>query len=145
MRTHTKALTVALALAVALSLAGCHKTVATGVPTSPTPPQVTVAQYCQLGAHSAALASDTLIALWNAGKVNSDTFNRTRTYIKTADAVFRDVSSEAASADTWPVMRLKIAGIGARAGIASTVSDPALQAQLNGIVQMIQNILGVTQ
>ena len=144
MRLNTKTLPVALALLLALSLAGCHKTVATGVPAVPEAPQVQVARYCDAGVSTAALASDTLILLWNSGKMNADTFNRTREYIHRANAVFRDVSAEAASlVDSWPVMRLKIAGILARAGIASTVSDPALQAQLNTLVLKLQQIGGV--
>ncbi len=117
--------------------------VPSGIPAAPTPPQVKVANVCDLGGHAASLASDTLIALWDAKKIDAGTFNAARTYIKTANAVFRDVARETASVDSWPVMRAKIGAIAARAAVSVAVNDPTLQAQLDSIVASVQQIMGV--
>ena len=131
-------------LILALLLAGCAgQQVATTTPTAPDPPEVTVDRYCQLGAHTAALASSELIVLYKAGKIPADTFSQIRTYIETADGVFRDVSAEANSGEAWATMRVKIIARVGQAAIASTVSDPQLQADLNAISGMVQSILGV--
>jgi hypothetical protein len=131
-------------LILAVLLAGCAaQNVATPTPSVTDPPEVTVDRYCQLGAHSAALASSELIVLYKAGKVSPDTFGQIRTYIETADSVFRNVSAETQSGDAWTVMRVKILAIAGTAAIASAVPDPQLQADLNAISGMVQSILGV--
>jgi hypothetical protein len=127
-------------LVLALLLAGCATAPTPGVPEAP---QVTVSRYVQLGAASSALAADTAIALYNSKQIDANTFNQIRTYLKLADQAFRDIATETASADTWAVMRTKIAAIGAKIAVSQTVTDPTLQAQLNAIVTALQNILGV--
>ena len=135
-------------LLVALALAGCTGCASqnpggTATPSVPEPPQVQVARYCQLGAASAATAANLAIALYNGGQIDAPTFAPIRTYIKVADQVFRDVSAEAASADSWPVMRVRIAGIAVQAATGVAVTDPALKTQIDGIVAQVQQILGV--
>lgn len=125
-----------------LLLSGCARTNTQNVPEAP---QVRVARYCEAGAVSASIAADVLIELQKAGKVTPATFEEVRAYIKTANAVFRDVTMETASADTWPVMRVKIGTIAARAVVSRAVSDPALNTQIQGIVTAVQGILGVVQ
>ena len=138
-----KRVRVLIPVLLALMLFGCAKAPVSNPPVVPTPPQVLVAQMCQAGAHTAALASQGFIAAHQAKALDDAAFATIARAIQAADKFFRDATTETASGDTWPQMRVKIAGLAAGSVISQTVSDPALQADLDAINKAIQNILGV--
>jgi hypothetical protein len=135
--------------AIMLVLFGCAKTAATSTPSPPDPPQITVLKYAQLGATADNAAAHALVTLCvvPAGQkavLDAPTCAQAKTYVDAAARFFDAVTAEAASADTWAQMRVKIASLGATVTISLTVSNLALQAQISALQTLITNILGVT-
>lgn len=118
-----------------------------GAPLPSDPPKVTVLKYTQLGAAANNTAAHTLAALCPVPpavpSMDAAACSTTAVYIRTAARTFDQIAMEASSADAWPTMRVKIAGIGAASAISVVVPNPTLQAQINAVVGLVTQILGV--
>ena len=136
---------ILIPILLSLVLIGCAGTATNPAqpPAAPTDPRVVVAQYCQLLAHSAAVAGKEAIVAHQNKLLDDPTFVTIAGAIKAADKFARDATAEAASGDAWTVARVKIAGLGAGIAINAAVSDPTLQSELTEINSGIQQILGV--
>jgi hypothetical protein len=134
-----------LALAFAVFLAGCPKA---NVSTPADPPQVTVLKLTQLAATTNNVAAHTLKVLCQptppaVSALAASTCSDVAVHLRTAAGVFDKIAAEASSVDTWPVMRVKIAGAVASVVTSVLVSDPTLQVQLDNLQLIITKILGV--
>ena len=143
---HTKKFLIpplALVLAVLFaSTFGCPAS-NSNPPATPELPQVTVDRYCVTAAAATALAADEAVTLYDSKTIDAGTFTTVRTAIKAVNEALRQVTVETASTDTWPVMRVKIAGIAGKVTISTVVTDPTLKAELDSINSALQSILGV--
>jgi len=143
---HTKKFLIpplALVLAVLFaSTFGCPAS-NSNPPATPELPQVTVDRYCVTAAAATALAADEAIALYTNKAIDGATFTTIRNAIEAVNEALRQVTTETASTDAWPTMRVKIAGIAGKVTISTVVTDPTLKAELDSINSVLQSILGV--
>jgi hypothetical protein len=122
---------------------GCNAPAPT-TPPVPDPPQVTVLKLTNLGATANNTAAHTLAALCAApAKLDADTCSNTAVYLRLAAHTFDKVALEAASTDAWSVMRIKISQIGAGVTTSVTIKDETLRAQVDAVVAIVAQILGV--
>jgi PBP1b-binding outer membrane lipoprotein LpoB len=134
---------LALVLA-ALLLTGCAgQNTTTTTPNVPEPPQVTVLRLDQALADSANIAANTFNILWQAGKISPGTATDVKAYLVATVSASQAIADEAKSTDTWPVMRVKIAGIAATVTASTVVDDPQLKANILALQAVITQILEV--
>lgn len=130
----------------AVGTLGCKASVPTP-PAVPDPPQVTVLKYTKIAALANNTAAHTLAELCPAppakSTLDADTCAETAAHLRMAARVFDQIEKEATSSDSWPVMRVKLAGIAASTTVSVVVPNTKLQQQLDQIQILIMQILGV--
>jgi hypothetical protein len=131
------------------ALTGCPAANTTTPAAPANPPQVTVLNYIQLGATLDNTAAHTLLLLCTAQPgasapvLDAGTCSQSATYLKAAVSFFEQAKAEASSADTWAVMRVKIAALAATVAANTATSNPQLQSELAGLQAVVTQILGV--
>jgi hypothetical protein len=115
----------------------------TPTPNVPEPPQVTVLRLDQALSDATNIAANTLNVLWQNGKVDAGTAAQVKKYLSAAVDASNAIADEAKSGDSWPVMRVKIAGIAATVTTAATVGDQQLSQNIIALQGVITQILGV--
>lgn len=133
-----------------LFLLGCNAPVpdTPGAPLPADPPVVKVLKLTQLAAVTTNTAAHTLKVLCvplppATPALDPMTCSNTKVYLLEAANTFDKIVLITGTPDTWPVMRLKIIGVVGTAVTTSTVKDPALQAQINSIQNLVLQILEV--
>ena len=132
---------------LALALSGCIKSGQNVAPADP--PQITVLKYVQLADAADNAAAHELVALCvpapGAAKaaLDAQTCSDVKGYLVTVVGVLAQVRTEAASADPWSTMRVKIGSAVATATINATVSDPNLKSEIVSLQSLLTQILGV--
>ena len=137
---------ILLILPLLLAL-GCQAP-APGTPAVPDPPQVRVLKLVNLGATANNTAAHTLRVLCapdgpTAPILDAGTCSNTAIYIRLAAQSFDKVASVAASNDAWPVMRVRIAQVGAGVATGVVIRDPTLRSQVDAVVAIVAQILEV--
>jgi hypothetical protein len=115
----------------------------TPTPNVPEPPQVTVLRLDQALSDATNIAANTLSVLWQNGKVDAGTVTQIKTYLSAAVDASNAIADEAKSTDSWPVMRVKIAGIAASVATSAVVSDPQLSQNIIALQAVVTQILEV--
>ena len=140
---------VLLTFSLALALSRCTTTKAPVTPPAPAnPPQVQVLGYARLASAAVNTATDALVSLCvpKPPVIDLGTCNVVKADLQTIVGVIGQVTIEAnrvPDLELWATARVNIAAIAAKAVIHSTVKDLGLQADLNSLVGLIQNIVGV--
>jgi hypothetical protein len=133
----------------ALTLAACTATTHPVTPPAPAnPPQVQVLNYARLASAAVNASTDVLVSLCvpKPSIMDLGTCNVIKTDLQAFVSVIGQVTAEAnrvPDLEDWPTARANIAVIGARAVIHSTVKDAGLQADLNSLAGLIQQIKAV--
>ena len=115
----------------------------TPTPNVPEPPQVTVLRLDQALSDATNIAANTLSVLWQNGKVDAGTVTQIKQYLTAAVDASNAIADEAKSTDSWPVMRVKIAGIAASVATSAVVSDPQLSQNIIALQAVVTQILEV--
>ena len=115
----------------------------TPTPNVPEPPQVTVLRLDQALSDATNIAANTLSVLWQNGKVDAGTVTQIKQYLTAAVDASNAIAEEAKSTDSWPVMRVKIAGIAASVATSAVVSDPQLSQNIIALQAVVTQILEV--
>ena len=144
----TRNRTAFLAL-VLMTLCGCTTSTKPVTPPAPAnPPQVQVLGYARLASAAVNTATDALVSLCvpKPPVIDLGTCNVVKTDLQTAVGVIEQITVEAnrvPDLETWAAARVNIAAIAAKAVVHSTVKDPGLQADLDSLALLIQQIKGV--
>ena len=138
------ALVIAIVLLVGV---GC-KAPAPGTPAVPDPPVVRVLKLTQISAVTVNTAAHTLKVLCAPlppamPTLDPATCSSTAVYLRTAAGAFDKIVLATGTPDAWSVMRLRIAAIAGTAITTTAVKDPALQAQISAIQNLVLQILEV--
>ena len=144
MRDFRKYVTI-VPLLVILALWGCagQNPGGTATPSVPEPPQVTVLRLDQALSDATNITANTLSVLWQSGKVDAGTVTQIKTYLSAAVDASNAIADEAKSTDSWPVMRVKIAGIAASVTTSAVVNDPQLSQNIIALQAVVTQILEV--
>lgn len=110
--------------------------------TTPTPPQITVAQSVNALAQAVDGAVTAAIAARDQGKVSQTDLTSIEAFCKVIATTGKQIDSELRSADDWPTQKSKIVGIVSSSGIGALKGkiSPAAQALVTSLLIVANQI-----
>jgi hypothetical protein len=137
-------------LALTLVLCGCTTATAPVTPPAPTtmPPQFQVVQYAEAATAAGDTTSHVLAALCTGQTAVLDlgTCNQVKNVLLTVKTFVDQATAEAnkvPNQEPWSTARINIALDAASIATAATVNNPALQSDLDALMNIVKQIWGV--